>query len=141
MTLNEINEAAEIITEGADSEAQILFGAVVDPELGDQVSVTVIATGFSRVPDGAQLPATQARSSVETASSRRAHRRAPVDSWFPEARTRSTASTRPTITRFRQYCANKWIEPRNHISGVPGGCPADPSTPSATHLPAEGEFF
>ena len=66
VTLNEINEAAEIITEGADSDAQILFGAVVDPELGDHVSVTVIATGFSRVPEGAQLPATQARPSVET---------------------------------------------------------------------------
>ncbi len=52
VTLNEINEAAEIITEGADTEAQILFGAVVDPELGDHISVTVIATGFSRVPDG-----------------------------------------------------------------------------------------
>ena len=66
VTLNEINEAAEIITEGADSDAQILFGAVVDPELGDHISVTVIATGFSRVPDGAQLPATQARPSAET---------------------------------------------------------------------------
>jgi len=66
VTLNEINEAAEIITEGSDSEAQILFGAVVDPELGDEISVTVIATGFNRVPDGAQLPATQARSMADS---------------------------------------------------------------------------
>jgi cell division protein FtsZ len=61
VTLNEVNEAAEIITEGADPEAEILFGAVVDPELEDCVSVTVIATGFQTVPDGAQLPVTQAR--------------------------------------------------------------------------------
>jgi cell division protein FtsZ len=66
VTLNEINEAAEIITEGADPEAQILFGAVVDPELGDEISVTVIATGFNRAPDGAQLPATQAKSLAES---------------------------------------------------------------------------
>ncbi len=60
VTLNEINEAAEIITEGADPDAQILFGAVVDPELGDGVQVTVIATGFHAVPQGGQLPATRA---------------------------------------------------------------------------------
>ena len=65
VTLNEINEAAEIITEGADKDAQILFGAVVDPELGDCVQVTVIATGFHGVPDGAQIPATQARPQPE----------------------------------------------------------------------------
>ena len=64
VTLNEINEAAEIITEGADPDAQILFGAVVDPDLGDCVSVTVIATGFHGVLDGAQLPATQARAAA-----------------------------------------------------------------------------
>ena len=64
VTLNEINEAAEIITEGSDADAQILFGAVVDPDLGDCVSVTVIATGFHGAPDGAQLPATQARATA-----------------------------------------------------------------------------
>ncbi len=46
VTLNEINEAAEIITEGADPDAQILFGAVVDGKMGDGLQVTVIATGF-----------------------------------------------------------------------------------------------
>ena len=48
ITLNEINEAAEIITEGAHPDATILFGAVVDPSLGDSIQVTVIATGFRR---------------------------------------------------------------------------------------------
>ncbi len=65
VTLNEINEAAEIITEGADPDAQILFGAVVDPELGDGVQVTVIATGFHTIPEGAQLPATRAVPAAE----------------------------------------------------------------------------
>jgi cell division protein FtsZ len=64
VTLNEVNEAAEIITEGADEDAQILFGAVVDPELEDCISVTVIATGFHGAPDGAQLPANEARPAV-----------------------------------------------------------------------------
>ena len=65
VTLNEINEAAEIITEGSDPDAQILFGAVVDPELGDGLQVTVIATGFHSVPDSSHFPATTARPKVE----------------------------------------------------------------------------
>ncbi len=50
--LFEINEAAEIISSAADAESNIIFGAVIDPSLGDEVRVTVIATGFDRVPQG-----------------------------------------------------------------------------------------
>ncbi len=44
--LFEVNEAAEIIQSAADQNSNIIFGAVVDDALGDQVRVTVIATGF-----------------------------------------------------------------------------------------------
>lgn len=44
--LFEVNEAAEIISQAADPEANIIFGAVIDPTLGEEVRVTVIATGF-----------------------------------------------------------------------------------------------
>ena len=44
--LFEVNEAAEIIASAADSNANIIFGAVIDDALGDEVRVTVIATGF-----------------------------------------------------------------------------------------------
>jgi cell division protein FtsZ len=46
LTLFEINEAAEIIHQAADSEANIIFGANIDENLDDGVRVTVIATGF-----------------------------------------------------------------------------------------------
>src|SRR6476469_3824382 len=46
--LFEVNEAAEIIASAADANANIIFGAVIDESLGDQVRVTVIATGFDR---------------------------------------------------------------------------------------------
>ena len=46
LTLFEVNEAAEIIAQAADPEANIIFGAVVDETLEDEVRVTVIATGF-----------------------------------------------------------------------------------------------
>ena len=44
--LFEINEAAEIINSAAEAECNIIFGAVIDESLGDEVRVTVIATGF-----------------------------------------------------------------------------------------------
>src|SRR6187455_854105 len=44
--LFEVNEAAEVITGAADQNANVIFGAVIDDSLGDEVRVTVIATGF-----------------------------------------------------------------------------------------------
>jgi cell division protein FtsZ len=52
--LFEINEAAEIISSAADADCNIIFGAVIDPSLGDEVRVTVIATGFDRPLSGEQ---------------------------------------------------------------------------------------
>ncbi len=64
VTLNEINEAAEIITEGADPDAQVLFGAVVDPEMQGSLQVTVIATGFAGADEVAHLPVGDARAAA-----------------------------------------------------------------------------
>jgi cell division protein FtsZ len=44
----EINEAAKLIQESADSEANIIFGAGIDNNLKDEISITVIATGFEK---------------------------------------------------------------------------------------------
>jgi cell division protein FtsZ len=44
--LFEVNEAAEVVTGAADANANVIFGAVIDDSLGDEVRVTVIATGF-----------------------------------------------------------------------------------------------
>ncbi len=46
--LFEVNEAAEIIAQAADPEANIIFGAVVDERMEEEVRVTVIATGFDQ---------------------------------------------------------------------------------------------
>jgi cell division protein FtsZ len=48
MALHEIHEAAAIIRESAHEEAHIIFGAVIDEKLEDELRVTVIATGFHR---------------------------------------------------------------------------------------------
>ena len=46
MGLFEVNEAAEVVTAAAANDANIIFGAVIDEGLGDELRVTVIATGF-----------------------------------------------------------------------------------------------
>jgi cell division protein FtsZ len=52
MTLFEVHEAASIIQEAADEEANIIFGTVIDPKMKDEVKVTVIATGFDSATKG-----------------------------------------------------------------------------------------
>ena len=52
--LYEVNEAAEIIAQAADADANIIFGAVIDDALGDEVKVTVIAAGFSETQQALQ---------------------------------------------------------------------------------------
>jgi len=50
MTLMEVDEATSIIFEEAGDDANIIFGAVIDPDMGDEIHVTVIATGFAMRP-------------------------------------------------------------------------------------------
>jgi cell division protein FtsZ len=51
LTLHEVNEAAQMVAESADPEAQIIFGTVIDERLQGEVKVTVIATGFTGMID------------------------------------------------------------------------------------------
>ena len=52
--IQEINDAADLVANAVDPEANIIFGTVVDESLGDQVRITVIATGFSDANVGRQ---------------------------------------------------------------------------------------
>jgi cell division protein FtsZ len=64
--LFEVNEAAEVIKEAADPEANIIFGTVIDDRMRDEVKVTVIATGFdaSKKPKPQQRAVTAASAEV-----------------------------------------------------------------------------
>jgi cell division protein FtsZ len=48
LTLYEVNEASSIIREAADDDANIIFGAVIDESMHDEMKITVIATGFDK---------------------------------------------------------------------------------------------
>ena len=56
LTLHEVNEAATCIQEEADEDANIIFGAVIDESMGDEVRITVIATGFGEPAVKQQAP-------------------------------------------------------------------------------------
>ena len=56
MKLSEVNEASSLIQSSAHEDANIIFGAVLDERMGDEVKITVIATGFRD-----QMPERRAR--------------------------------------------------------------------------------
>ncbi len=69
-TLHEVNEAAVVIQEAAHEDANIIFGAVIDERMGDDIRITVIATGFDKaVPEPVVYrPTTVARESAPMSS-------------------------------------------------------------------------
>ena len=77
--LFEINEAAEVVTGAADQNANVIFGAVIDESLGDEVRVTVIETGFGP---------------------HRSRRRRPVEAQEPEATPLEDAPQPASTDRF-----------------------------------------
>jgi cell division protein FtsZ len=60
--LFEVNEAAEIVQQAADGDANIIFGAVIDEDMGDEIRVTVIATGFDKTRAARQAASSQSSS-------------------------------------------------------------------------------
>jgi cell division protein FtsZ len=91
--LFEINEAATLVSDAAHPDANIIFGAVIDDTLGDEVKVTVIAAGF----DSGQLPYKKVevrKPEVEAEPARAATTRPPAPTYPPSTYT-STPQVRP----------------------------------------------
>ena len=49
LSMHEVNEAAKVITSSTDDDARIIFGAVIDERMKDEIKITVIATGFDHI--------------------------------------------------------------------------------------------
>ncbi len=56
LTLHEVNEASSLIQQAAHEDANIIFGSVIDPNIGNEVRITVIATGFEHRPQPDAYP-------------------------------------------------------------------------------------
>ncbi len=87
--LFEVNEAADVITQAAHPDANIIFGAVIDDSLGDEVKVTVIAAGFDKYASkeeevAAEQAATAAAEPVRPATPVQPPRHAPLIEASPE---------------------------------------------------------
>lgn len=61
ISIVDINEAANLVMQAADPEANIIFGAGIDETMGDEVRITVIATGFEKTPFPPKEPAKKPR--------------------------------------------------------------------------------
>ena len=73
----DINEAAQMITQAADPEANIIFGAGIDENLEDEVRITVIATGFESNPFGSTAKAEPEKTAEKAAEPERTESAAP----------------------------------------------------------------
>ncbi|MBI4238866.1 MAG: cell division protein FtsZ [Deltaproteobacteria bacterium] len=100
MTLHEVNEASKLIQQEAHDDANIIFGAVIDDTLDDEIRVTVIATGFSQK---AQRNASARMTTFETPRGERRERterveraerteRGPASEWASTATTTASAT-------------------------------------------------
>ena len=68
LSLFEVNDAAAIIKETAHPDVNLIFGAVIDPTMGDEIRITVIATGFERTAMPRKLERPAAKSTARAAA-------------------------------------------------------------------------
>jgi cell division protein FtsZ len=106
LSLMEVNEASCVIQEAAHEDANIIFGAVVDPTLAGKVKITVIATGFERKGAGRTVPAAALQTPVDlhnyTAHLARPAEPAPMDQPMMEMAVPTIEATAPPLTVTRR---------------------------------------
>jgi cell division protein FtsZ len=98
MTLFEVNEAAAIIKETAHPDVNLIFGAVIDPNAGDELRITVIATGFERT----GMP----RRAIERPSSKVAVSRAAPAKAQASAQPEAEPARQPEYSEFKPLSVN-----------------------------------
>lgn len=116
--LFEINEAAQLVSEAAHPEANIIFGAVIDDALGDEVRVTVIAAGF----DGGQPPARRDNVLGSTSASAPSRREEPAPA-------RPAEPSRPSFGSLGS------VKPKEEPEPAPEPVAEIPVTPPVTPAP------
>jgi cell division protein FtsZ len=120
MALMEVNEALTIIQEAAHEDANIIFGAVVDPQLHGRVKITVIATGFDHVKADRSLPGMGLQTPVDMGAYA-SHARANNVPQSPEV---TASSSRVLITR-RDGLDVRGLRPLARAVGQSGNSPRE----------------
>ena len=88
LSMHEVDEAAKYITKSVDPDAKIIFGAVIDEKMEDEVKITVVATGFDE-----------------------GSRRKPVDSVAPAMPMEETKEEQGSVTRKPMFSTKSLEEP------------------------------
>lgn len=92
--LFEVNEAAEIVAEAADPDANIIFGAVIDEALKDELRITVIATGFDdHQPESETAPVVESKEEPQT----------PAEEVTEETETEEVQAAQPEETNDEEF--------------------------------------
>jgi len=128
LSLVEVHEASTIIHEAAHEEANIIFGAVIDPRLEGQVKLTVIATGFDRPGARAVVPGSASHTPVDLSN---------YTSWLGgEGASRLTITRRHGVGVVAPAAAVPLAMTLDPAESQDGAVPADGDAPMELEVPA-----
>ncbi len=135
LALGEVSDASQTIFKAAHEDANIIFGAVVDPSLGEKVKITVIATGFG---DG--RPGRGVRPGGDTPVAIESYQ-----TWYEDRRhaapAAETGSTTPSIPVRRRSVISVPAQARAVVNGEPAAPAPDSSTEASAPSPLDVPAF
>ncbi len=106
MGIHEVSEACSLVEDAAHEDANIIFGSVVDPNIGDDVRITVIATGFDRAGAQATLPTGGQQATQHGGTPQQAYQsRSQITQDYPPAASRRVRGTREVVAGAPAYQA------------------------------------
>ena len=123
LKLSEVNEASTIIQSSAHEDANIIFGAVLDERLGDEVKITVIATGFREVESARTLQSSVQPAAQTVQASRR--ERMLADTALPTLR-HDEVPVRPRIANTPAPAATILATPAQSTAASPAPASSEP---------------
>jgi cell division protein FtsZ len=119
--IGEVNDASQIIFKAAHADANIIFGAVVDPSLEDRVKITVIATGF-----GDEQSGRDSRAGADTPVAMESYQ-----TWYEERRQSQAARESGAVTPSLSMRRRSVISIPGQARAVVNGSPAEPAPAEA----------
>lgn len=120
MSLDMIEQAGELVTQATNEDANIIFGSVFDEEMGDEMLITVIATGFQEDEENSSAPTVENQANASASKSSRNQPQFISQSTKPKSEGRSIFSSFDTNSKpsefgrtFMEAYGNSTFEPHN----------------------------
>ena len=122
LSMSEVNESAKIITASADSEAKIIFGAVIDEKLKDEIRITVVATGFDGENRDAKVKSSRVYSPnhfIEQSAKEDNKGNSAKGSWFGSNQPKNKAEAIAEASKSPKFLLSKWFKRRFYPTIIP----------------------